>query len=59
MPALQNTANQTYDQAFAYTLARIGNVRSDYNYDKNGNVLPFLTGDQRIYRNYQTAAVFW
>ena len=56
--SLQNTANQTYDQAFAYTLARIGNVRSDYNYDKNGNVLPFLTGDQRIYRNYQTQLYF-
>jgi hypothetical protein len=53
-----NTANQTYDQAFAYTLARIGNVRSDYNYNKSGQALPFLTGDQRIYRNYQTQLYF-
>jgi hypothetical protein len=53
-----NTANQTYDQAFAFMLARIGNVQSDYNYDKTGTVLPQLTGDQRIYRNYQTQLYF-
>ncbi|HEY1742624.1 MAG TPA: carboxypeptidase-like regulatory domain-containing protein [Granulicella sp.] len=51
-------AAATYDQAFAFLLARIGNVQSDYNYDKNGNVLPQLSGDQRIYQNYQTQLYF-
>ena len=52
--ALANTAQQTYDQAFAFMLGRIANVQSDFNYDQNGNPLPQLTGDQRIYQNYQT-----
>jgi hypothetical protein len=56
--ALQNTANQTYDQAFAYMLARIGSIQSDFNYNASGKVLPQLTGDQRIYRNYQTQLYF-
>ena len=51
--ALSNTAQQTYDQAFAFTLARIGNVQSDFNYNASGAVLPQLSGDQRIYQNYQ------
>ena len=55
---LGNLAAATYDQAFAFLLARIGNVQSDYNYDKSGNVLPQLTGDQRIYQNYQTQLYF-
>ena len=49
-----NTAIQTYDQAFAFTLGRIANVQSDYNYNAAGAVLPQLSGDQRIYQNYQT-----
>ena len=56
--ALQNTADQTYDQAFAYMLARIANIQSDFNYDKNGKALAQLTGDQRIYQNYQTQLYF-
>ncbi len=51
---LQNQANQTYDQAFAFMLGRIGNVQSDFNYNTAGTALPQLTGDQRIYQNYQT-----
>ena len=45
---------QQYDQAFAFLLARVGNVRSQYNYDKTGKALPQLTGDQRFYRYYET-----
>jgi Carboxypeptidase regulatory-like domain len=52
--ALQNQASQTYDQAFAFMLGRIGNVQSDFNYNASGTALPQLTGDQRIYQNYQT-----
>jgi hypothetical protein len=47
-----------YDEAFAFTLARIGNVQSTYNYDAQGNVLKQLTGDQRFYRYYQTQLYF-
>ncbi|MBW4028827.1 MAG: carboxypeptidase regulatory-like domain-containing protein [Acidobacteria bacterium] len=49
-----NTANQTYDQAFAFSLARIANVQSDYNYNVSGTALPQLSGDTRVYQNYQT-----
>jgi hypothetical protein len=49
-----NTAVYTYDQAFAFALARIGNVNSDYNYNATGSALPQLSGDQRFYRYYQT-----
>lgn len=52
--SLSNEANQTYDQAFAFVLGRIGNVQSDFNYNASGTALPQLTGDQRIYQNYQT-----
>jgi hypothetical protein len=45
---------QQYDQAFAFMLARIGNVRSQYNYDSTGKPLLQLTGDQRFYRYYET-----
>lgn len=51
---IANTANQTYDQAYAFVLGRIGNVQSDYNYNAAGTVLPQLTGDVRIYQNYET-----
>ncbi|MGD0547865.1 MAG: TonB-dependent receptor, partial [Terracidiphilus sp.] len=44
----------TFDQGFTFLLGRIGQVLSDYNYDAKGNVLPQLTGDQRLYRYYQT-----
>lgn len=44
----------TWDEPFAFLLARIGSVSSDYNYDAQGQVLKQLTGDQRFYRNYQT-----
>jgi hypothetical protein len=53
---LANTAINTYDQAFAFVLGRIANVQSGYNYDKNGTALPQLTGDVRIYQNYETMA---
>jgi hypothetical protein len=53
-----NTAAQTYDQAFAFVLGRIGNVQSDYNYNASGTALPQLTGDVRIYQNYETMVYF-
>jgi hypothetical protein len=43
-----------YDQAFLFTLGRIADVQSDFNYNAAGSVLPQLTGDQRYYRYYQT-----
>ncbi len=42
-----------WDESLAYTLGRIGNVQSTYNYDKTGNALKQMTGDQRFYRSYQ------
>ncbi len=51
--ALQNQAIYTYDQAFGYLLGRIGEISSDYNYNKSGTSLDQLTGDQRLYRYYQ------
>jgi hypothetical protein len=42
-----------WDDAFAYSLGRIGNVEGTFNYDKNGNALKQMTGDQRYYRYYQ------
>ena len=44
----------SFDQGYTYLLGRIGQVLSDYNYDAKGNVLPQLSGDQRMYRYYQT-----
>jgi len=53
-PADIDPTNAAYwDQPFTFMLARIANVQSDYNFDKNGNVLPQLGGDQRLYRYYQ------
>ncbi len=49
-----NTAVSTYDQAFAFAIGRIGDIQSDFNYNTSGTVLPQLTGDQRIYQNYQS-----
>jgi hypothetical protein len=54
--ALANTAIQTYDQAFAFVLGRVANVQSAYNYNASGTALPQLTGDVRIYQNYETMA---
>jgi len=51
--ALGNQAEYDWDQAFAFVLARIGEVSSDFNYNKAGTALPQLTGDQRYYRYYQ------
>jgi hypothetical protein len=55
---LANTAIQTYDQAYAFVLGRVANVQSDYNYNASGGVLPQLTGDIRIYQNYETMLYF-
>lgn len=48
----QNTF--TFDQGFSFLLGRIGQVQSDYNYNAKGQVLQQLSGDQRMYRYYQT-----
>jgi Carboxypeptidase regulatory-like domain len=53
-----NTAIQTYDQAFAFVLGRVANVQSDYNYNASGGALKQLTGDIRIYQNYETMLYF-
>jgi Carboxypeptidase regulatory-like domain len=53
-----NTANQTYDQAFAFVLGHVADVQSDYNYNASGAPLPQLTGDIRIYQNYETMLYF-
>jgi hypothetical protein len=50
---LQNSAIYDWDQAFLYMLGHIAVVNSDYNYTKAGQALPWLTGDQRMYRYYQ------
>jgi Carboxypeptidase regulatory-like domain len=47
-------AEYDYDQAFLFSLGRIAEVSSDFNYNAQGNVLPQLTGDQRYYKYYQT-----
>jgi hypothetical protein len=52
--ALSNTADQTYDQAFAFMLGRVGSISSDYNYSLAGASLNQLTGDNRAYRYFQT-----
>lgn len=52
---LGNLADYDYDQAFAFALARIGEVSADYNYNTPGGAaLPQYTGDERAYRYYQT-----
>jgi hypothetical protein len=43
-----------WDQTFAFLLARVGNVQSDFNFNAAGAALNQLTGDQRNYRYYQT-----
>jgi hypothetical protein len=53
-PNVGATADYTYDQAFTFMLARIGEVSAQYNYNLSGNALPQLTGDSRFYRYYET-----
>ena len=53
-PALGTTPVYDYDQAFTFLLGRIADVSADYNYNLSGNALPQLSGDQRLYRYYQT-----
>jgi carboxypeptidase family protein len=48
----QNTFS--FDQGFTFLLGRIGQVLSDYNYNLQGQALKQLSGDQRMYRYYQT-----
>ena len=52
----QNTF--TFDQGFTFLLGRIGQVLSDYNYNIQGQSLKQLSGDQRLYRYYQTQLYF-
>ena len=49
-----NEANYDYDQAFLYSLGFISEVSADFNYTAAGTPLKQLTGDQRLYRYYQT-----
>ncbi len=51
---LQNQAFYDYDNAFGFSLGRIANDSSDFNYTADGTPLNQLTGDQRFYRYYQT-----
>lgn len=48
----------TFDQGYTFLLGRIGEVMSDYNYNKSGQALTQLSGDQRMYRYYQTQLYF-
>ena len=52
--APSTTSSRVYDSAFAFTLGRVGNIGSNYNYDKSGTALPLGTGDDRRYKYYQT-----
>lgn len=51
---LGNLAAYDYDQAFSFLLARIADVSADFNYNASGQALPQLSGDQRLYRYYET-----
>jgi hypothetical protein len=55
---LQDTAYYDWDQAFTYMLGRIAEISSVFNYDHSGNPFKQLTGDQRLYRYYQTQLYF-
>lgn len=55
---LDLTKKLWWDEPFAFLLARIANISSDYNYDAKGKVLAQLTGDQRFYKYYQTQLYF-
>ena len=56
--SLQDQAVYDWDQAYGFDLARIGEVSADFNYDKSGNPLKQLSGDTRMYRNYQLQLYF-
>jgi len=47
-----NIATYDYDQVYGYSLARIAEISSDFNYNAAGTALKQLTGDQRFYQNY-------
>jgi hypothetical protein len=51
--AVGTTAANTYDEAFAFSLGRIGSVGSDFNYNSAGVPLPLASGDNRQYRYFQ------
>ena len=53
-----NVAEYDWDQAFAFMIGRVGEVSSVFNYNKDGQALKQLTGDQRYYRSYQTQLYF-
>jgi len=53
-----NTAIYDWDQVFAYMIGRVAEVSSTFNYNKAGQALKQLTGDQRFYRSYQTQLYF-
>ncbi len=53
-----NVAEYDWDQAFAFMIGRIGEVSSVFNYNKAGQPLKQLTGDQRFYQSYQTQLYF-
>jgi hypothetical protein len=49
-----NSAEYDWDQVFGFMIGRIGEVSSVFNYNKAGQALKQLTGDQRFYRHYET-----
>ena len=53
-----NVAKDDYDQLFASTLGVIGEISSDFNYDKSGNETPQGAGGPRAYRYFETEAYF-
>ena len=53
-PNFGDTAVYTYDQAFAFLLGRDRQRVERLQLQPQGQALPQLTGDQRIYRYYQT-----
>jgi hypothetical protein len=53
-----NLAEYDWDQVYAFMLGRIGEVSSTFNYNKSGQALKQLTGDQRFYRSYETQLYF-
>jgi hypothetical protein len=52
--SLQDNAEYTFDQAYTASLGRIAEISADFNYNAAGTALKQLTGDQRMYRYYQT-----
>jgi len=52
------TAELLYDRAFAFSLGRVGNISSGFNYTSSGTPIAQGTGDIRHYRYYQTQVYF-